>query len=177
MPFRKHLKGLFHRDKSRSPGPSRPDTPDRLSSTLTDTNISGNTPLPNTLDHTTSSGFPSAVASPHVPAGTAPIAAAQTVISSPVPTSANIPSVTVSPAPNPSIGTALASPLPISSASPSTIQNVKHTTWSGVKTFLELLNESADAFGPLKSAVGGINRLIEIFEARAIVQPRSRLHD
>ncbi|KAF8601281.1 hypothetical protein BDV93DRAFT_510197 [Ceratobasidium sp. AG-I] len=41
-----------------------------------------------------------------------------------------------------------------------------NTAWSGLKTLIELLNASADAFGPLKSAVGGISKFIEINDAR-----------
>ncbi|KAG9125384.1 hypothetical protein FRC07_007811 [Ceratobasidium sp. 392] len=39
------------------------------------------------------------------------------------------------------------------------------TAWSGLKTLIGVLNESADAFGPLKSAAGGLSRCIEIYEA------------
>ncbi|KAG8689281.1 hypothetical protein FRC11_003394 [Ceratobasidium sp. 423] len=39
--------------------------------------------------------------------------------------------------------------------------------WSGVKTLLEVLEASADAFGPLKSAVGGLNKCIKIYEKNA----------
>jgi hypothetical protein len=52
-----------------------------------------------------------------------------------------------------------------SSSAPS---NAKQTAWAGFKTFLKLLNASADAFGPLKSAVGGISQCIEIFEVYSI---------
>ncbi|QRV81749.1 Notchless protein [Ceratobasidium sp. AG-Ba] len=38
------------------------------------------------------------------------------------------------------------------------------TVWAGVKTLLAVLDAASDAFGPLKSAVGGINKCIEIFE-------------
>ncbi|KAF8604120.1 hypothetical protein BDV93DRAFT_507794 [Ceratobasidium sp. AG-I] len=40
----------------------------------------------------------------------------------------------------------------------------KNTAWAALKTSIGLLKESADAFGPLKSAIGGISRCIEIFE-------------
>lgn len=42
----------------------------------------------------------------------------------------------------------------------------KSTAWSGLKTLLVLLDKSADAFGPLKSAVGGILGCIDIYEVR-----------
>jgi hypothetical protein len=169
MPFRKNLKRIFHRDKSRSPGPSRPDTPDQLSSTLGNINITSNAPPPVTPDHAVSPHLPNVVASPTVLVGTTPIASTQTVTvtTSLIPPAPNVPSITVWPASNPTVNSALPGTPPIESPSQSVLQNVKHTTWSGLKTFLGLLNESADAFGPLKSAVGGINRCIEIFEVRS----------
>ncbi|KAG8699350.1 hypothetical protein FRC11_013759, partial [Ceratobasidium sp. 423] len=36
--------------------------------------------------------------------------------------------------------------------------------WSGVKTLLQVLEGSADAFGPLKLAIGGLNKCIDIYE-------------
>ncbi|KAG8712398.1 hypothetical protein FRC09_019924 [Ceratobasidium sp. 395] len=39
-----------------------------------------------------------------------------------------------------------------------------YTAWSGLKTLLSVLHESADAFGPLKSAVGGLLKWFEIHE-------------
>ncbi|KAG8703953.1 hypothetical protein FRC09_003852 [Ceratobasidium sp. 395] len=46
-------------------------------------------------------------------------------------------------------------------------RDVKDTVWCGVTTLLGVLKESSDAFGPLKSAVGGLSRCIEIFENAA----------
>ncbi|KAG8795569.1 hypothetical protein FRC12_012666 [Ceratobasidium sp. 428] len=46
-------------------------------------------------------------------------------------------------------------------------RNINNTVWSGVKTLLGVLKKSSDAFGPLKSAVGGLSRCIEIFENAA----------
>ncbi|KAH7318910.1 hypothetical protein B0J17DRAFT_605653, partial [Rhizoctonia solani] len=40
----------------------------------------------------------------------------------------------------------------------------KQLAWAGVKTAFSLIEASADAFGPLKSAIGGLNRCIEICE-------------
>ncbi|QRV81757.1 Vegetative incompatibility protein HET-E-1 [Ceratobasidium sp. AG-Ba] len=42
-----------------------------------------------------------------------------------------------------------------------------HAMWTGVKTLLSTLEESAAAFGPLKSAISGINNCIDIFEMQA----------
>ncbi|KAF8593782.1 hypothetical protein BDV93DRAFT_582463, partial [Ceratobasidium sp. AG-I] len=64
--------------------------------------------------------------------------------------------------PAPAIITSTTSP-----TSPDPERGGKSTAWSGLKTLLGLLNESADAFGPLKSAVGGISRCIEIYEQAA----------
>ncbi|KDN36607.1 hypothetical protein RSAG8_10710, partial [Rhizoctonia solani AG-8 WAC10335] len=36
--------------------------------------------------------------------------------------------------------------------------------WSGVKTLLKALESSSDAFGPLKSAIGGLNKCIDIYD-------------
>ncbi|KAG8700252.1 hypothetical protein FRC09_006088, partial [Ceratobasidium sp. 395] len=46
----------------------------------------------------------------------------------------------------------------------SKLRGTKHTAWSGLTAFLGVLNRSADAFGPLKSAVSGFSQCIEIFE-------------
>ncbi|KAJ1305539.1 hypothetical protein OPQ81_000544 [Rhizoctonia solani] len=37
--------------------------------------------------------------------------------------------------------------------------------WSGIGTLLAVLESSADAFGPLKSAIGGLNKCIGIYES------------
>ncbi|KAF8601240.1 hypothetical protein BDV93DRAFT_510167 [Ceratobasidium sp. AG-I] len=51
--------------------------------------------------------------------------------------------------------------------SPGAERSAKSTTWSGLKTLLDLLNVCSDAFGPFKSAVGGISKLIDIYDAKA----------
>ncbi|QRW10522.1 Vegetative incompatibility protein HET-E-1 [Ceratobasidium sp. AG-Ba] len=43
--------------------------------------------------------------------------------------------------------------------------STRQTVWAGVKTLLAVLDGNSNAFGPLKSAVGGINKCIEIFES------------
>ncbi|KAG8692358.1 hypothetical protein FRC09_011247, partial [Ceratobasidium sp. 395] len=43
-------------------------------------------------------------------------------------------------------------------------RETEHIAWSGLKTLLGVLSRSADAFGPLKSAVGTFSRCVEIFE-------------
>ncbi|KAG9122010.1 hypothetical protein FRC07_001789, partial [Ceratobasidium sp. 392] len=43
---------------------------------------------------------------------------------------------------------------------------LKGAAWSGLNTLIDVLNESTDAFGPLKSAFGGLSRCIEIYESR-----------
>ncbi|QRV96187.1 WD repeat-containing protein [Ceratobasidium sp. AG-Ba] len=48
---------------------------------------------------------------------------------------------------------------------PEESKSTGQTVWAGVKTLLAVLDASSDAFGPLKSAVGGINKCIEIFES------------
>ncbi|KAG9097258.1 hypothetical protein FS749_006691 [Ceratobasidium sp. UAMH 11750] len=46
-------------------------------------------------------------------------------------------------------------------------RNFKNTPWAGLKTLLDVLNASTDAFSPLKSAVGGFVRCIEIYDNQA----------
>ncbi|KAG8711287.1 hypothetical protein FRC09_020684 [Ceratobasidium sp. 395] len=46
------------------------------------------------------------------------------------------------------------------------VREMDHVAWSGLKTLLGVLNRSADAFGPLKSAFDGFSRCIEIFEVQ-----------
>ncbi|KAG8784663.1 hypothetical protein FRC12_018420 [Ceratobasidium sp. 428] len=47
---------------------------------------------------------------------------------------------------------------------PSDTQSAKHTAWAGLKTLLNVLNDSTDAFAPLKSAFSGLWSCIETFE-------------
>lgn len=56
--------------------------------------------------------------------------------------------------------------LPLSQVSPapSTARKVLSTAWSGLETALRLLEKSADAFPPLKSAVGGLLACINLAE-------------
>ena len=39
--------------------------------------------------------------------------------------------------------------------------------WNGLKLLLRVLENSADAFGPLKSTVGGVVALIDIYDVCA----------
>ena len=59
-------------------------------------------------------------------------------------------------------GIALSSHLPNSWFSPATKQRIIDAT----KSLLDIANESADAFPPLKSCLGGINALIKYYEVR-----------
>lgn len=56
------------------------------------------------------------------------------------------------------------SPGPNKPPAPSPERSAKNAAWAALKTSLGLLQESAKAFGPLKTAVGGISGCIEIFE-------------
>ncbi|KAG8725248.1 hypothetical protein FRC09_004461 [Ceratobasidium sp. 395] len=47
------------------------------------------------------------------------------------------------------------------------LRNMKHTAWSGLSTLLDVLNQSAGTFGPLKSAFDGFSRCIRMFENAA----------
>ncbi|KAG9119925.1 hypothetical protein FRC07_004817, partial [Ceratobasidium sp. 392] len=54
-------------------------------------------------------------------------------------------------------------------SSPDIKPGLKTTAWSGLKTLLGVLDASADAFGPLKSAVGELLNCIDVYEKQAIV--------
>ncbi|KAF8601696.1 hypothetical protein BDV93DRAFT_231182 [Ceratobasidium sp. AG-I] len=54
--------------------------------------------------------------------------------------------------------------LSASGATPGAGRSAKSMAWSGLKTLLDLLSASADAFEPLRSAVGGISECINIYE-------------
>ncbi|KAG8713817.1 hypothetical protein FRC08_012765 [Ceratobasidium sp. 394] len=76
----------------------------------------------------------------------------------------NIPTVIVSPDPESQDNTQNLDPalgLPTQSTS------AGNTTWAGFKTLHGVLKGSSDAFGPLKSAVGGLSRCIETVEQEA----------
>ncbi|KAG8749219.1 hypothetical protein FRC11_011521, partial [Ceratobasidium sp. 423] len=60
----------------------------------------------------------------------------------------------------PNVSNQPSSPTPAANSPP----EKESIAWSGVKTLLQVLESSADAFGPLKSAVGGLNKCIDIFE-------------
>ncbi|KAG9083740.1 hypothetical protein FRC07_013827, partial [Ceratobasidium sp. 392] len=45
-------------------------------------------------------------------------------------------------------------------------RGVKDAGWFGLKALIDVLDGCAETFGPLKSAVGGLSSLIEIYESR-----------
>jgi hypothetical protein len=151
MPIRKRIKGFFHRDKDPVAGSSRASTPDQSSSTSA--NLHGSESSPALIVHTPifSSSLPNTISSPGLPATTDRTNRPAEPGKVP-PSSYTTPNATLS------VSTSSVAP------PPSTVQTATKTAWSGLKTFLGLLNESADAFGPLKSAVGGINRCSEIYD-------------
>ena len=106
--------------------------------------------------------------SPQVALGSVP----QLVVTSSVVPSSGAPPRTSQP--NRSNSPTLQGTVPVEAASASAAsrgdgRSANDTAWSGLKTLLDLLNASADAFGPLKSAVGGISECINIYEVRARV--------
>ncbi|KAF8595115.1 hypothetical protein BDV93DRAFT_528918 [Ceratobasidium sp. AG-I] len=111
------------------------------------------------------------LAPPHPLSQSGPNSVPQSAPATPIALPANLPAPVSQN--NTSGSPAVQSGAPIQVTSSTTIttpgpeRSVKGTAWSGLKTLLELLNESADAFGPLKSAVGGISRCIEIYERAA----------
>ncbi|KAG9096458.1 hypothetical protein FS749_008420, partial [Ceratobasidium sp. UAMH 11750] len=83
----------------------------------------------------------------------------------PVPT--NVPAIVVSPDPESQGNAQNPDPAP-SLPTPSTgEQNAGGTTRTGFKTLLEVLKRSSVAFGPLKEAVGGLSRCMEVIEQEA----------
>ncbi|KAG8680381.1 F-box/WD repeat-containing protein 9, partial [Ceratobasidium sp. 394] len=86
---------------------------------------------------------------------------------SPLPVTSNVPAVVVSPDPDPgdntqNPGSALALPTPSTGE-----QNAGNATGTAFKALLEVLKRSSDTFGPLKEAVGGLSRCIDIVEQEA----------
>jgi hypothetical protein len=163
MPFRQRAKHFFRGDKDRLSHVSRASTPDQPASTSENLSASNNNPRPIT-PVPVPSVFTNNPTSPSVPAGIDPNSNPQPAISIQVVPPAATVSATVELDSNPTADTALPGARPILSPASNTTQSAKHTAWAGLKILLGLLNESADAFGPLKSAVGGISRCIEIFE-------------
>ncbi|KAG9089441.1 hypothetical protein FS749_001324, partial [Ceratobasidium sp. UAMH 11750] len=77
-----------------------------------------------------------------------------------------LPGATVSPVP-PAGDTQSSNLAPAGSTPAAAKQSFKDTAWAGLKTLLGVLNESVDAFPPLKSAIGGLVRCIEIYDNQA----------
>lgn len=46
------------------------------------------------------------------------------------------------------------------------LDHTKSAMWAGLKALLKVLETGTDVFPPLKSAVGGLNQCIDIFEVR-----------
>ncbi|QRV96189.1 Vegetative incompatibility protein HET-E-1 [Ceratobasidium sp. AG-Ba] len=67
-------------------------------------------------------------------------------------------------------GSSIPSCTHIASSTAEEKNSTAHAMWMGVKTLLSTLEESAAAFGPLKSAISGINNCIDIFEMQASTQ-------
>ncbi|KAG8679891.1 hypothetical protein FRC09_018634, partial [Ceratobasidium sp. 395] len=49
-------------------------------------------------------------------------------------------------------------------APPAKKRRVTHTTWTGLRALVGVLEGSADVFGPLKTAVDGLFKCVEIVE-------------
>jgi hypothetical protein len=56
-------------------------------------------------------------------------------------------------------------------------QDVTKVAWSGLKTIGQVLKSSASTFGPLKTAVEGIDGCVEIFEVHMLITGSLRLTD
>ncbi|KAG9100798.1 hypothetical protein FS749_012731 [Ceratobasidium sp. UAMH 11750] len=70
--------------------------------------------------------------------------------------------------PDPNVPGDVKRPLPVPAALESTTKpTVKRNGWTGLKKFTALVDRSADAFGPLKSAVDGILGCIDLFETES----------
>ncbi|KAF8601236.1 hypothetical protein BDV93DRAFT_585628, partial [Ceratobasidium sp. AG-I] len=111
------------------------------------------------------------LAPPHPSSQTGRTSVLQSAPASPLTLSANLPApvsqnnTSGSPAVQSGASIQIASATSIMPPGPE--RSVKSTAWSGLKTLFGLLNQSADAFPPLKSAIGGILGCIEIYERLA----------
>lgn len=137
--------------------------------------ISINSSKATTVELPNSVSEPNSLAPPSSLPQVSPSSASQPVITSPIPSSTK-----VQPPPpqnSDSHVRVVQDPATIqrsssaSAASSVAERSRRKTAWSGLKTLIELLNASADAFGPLKSAVGGISKFIEINDVRIQIRP------
>lgn len=112
------------------------------------------TPLPNTTSSSAQIDSGSQLLSPpNGPVPSQPIASmAASGPPSPVPDS------------QPSLHVPPASPDPSQTMHSNEETKMKLMAWSGLKVLLKVLDASGDVFPPLKSAVGGLNQCIDIFE-------------
>ncbi|KAF8603402.1 hypothetical protein BDV93DRAFT_170518 [Ceratobasidium sp. AG-I] len=144
-------------------------SPSERASVSTNDSRTANTPLPTApLPEPAADPIPLATSSssPQV----APSSAPQPAVASPIPPSTDtLPPLSQT---NELHLPTVPDPAPIqrssaaSTASSVAEQSGKKAAWSGLKTLVELLNVSADAFGPLKSAVSWISMFIEINDVR-----------
>ncbi|KAG9101775.1 hypothetical protein FS749_003464 [Ceratobasidium sp. UAMH 11750] len=82
----------------------------------------------------------------------------------PLPTPLDVPSIVVLPSQEPHDNNPNPDALPLLSTGE---HNTKHTAWVGLKTLLAALRDSSEVFGPLKSAIGGLYRCVEMSEQEA----------
>lgn len=163
MPIRKRIKRLKNDIKDRlglsSPGRSTtslPNTRQPSPSPVPQTSQRPVTPLPETSASSAQIDDGSRLLSPTSLVQSQVIATITTSVL-PIPVPDSPPSV---PAPAP----ALASSQTLCSNEVTDVERMKSTAWAGLKTLLKVLDASADIFPPLKSAVGGLNQCIDIFE-------------
>jgi hypothetical protein len=166
MPVRQRLKRWLRRDRNLLGGSSGASTPGQSTSTSVNVDASNSTPPPIIRTPDIAPEPANDLPSPSFMATNLQTDGPQPAITIAVrPLAAEL-STAISTGPNPTTNPATPSTTPAMFAPPSTVQKVQQTAWSGLKVFLGLLSESADGFEPLKSAVGGINRCIEIYEVR-----------
>ncbi|KAG8724875.1 hypothetical protein FRC09_012786 [Ceratobasidium sp. 395] len=83
--------------------------------------------------------------------------------------SSHLPAIIISSESKPGLNHHLDSTLSLPKPSKET-SSPKHTVWTGLKSLVNALNDSNDAFAPLKSAIGGLWSCIEIYENEALAR-------
>lgn len=96
------------------------------------------------------------------PSPTVPAPAISTPVAPPGVSFANAPPTVSAGAPNPSPDNTPETTQLI----PTEIEDHSEPVWDGLKTLLGVLESSAKMFGPLKSAISGLNECVEIYDVR-----------
>lgn len=156
-----------------------PSSSEHLAGTSSSVSISGsggtNTPVPTPVPLDPVSE-PTALTPPAVSPQVAPISGPLLAVVSPIPPSANahqpLSPINHSHVPIVQDAAPIQGSLRTANNPPVAERSDKNIAWSGLKTLMEILNNSADAFPPLKSAIGGILAFIKVYDVRFHTIPR-----